>query len=86
MQAIGIEKGKPFSPDAKTKAMLEKDARIGGAIGRVNTFEPPATYYYPDRKWQGIPGGLPLPSPATGSCRSMPGTMFTTWPPAIRPP
>jgi hypothetical protein len=58
MQAIGIEKGKSFNPDAKTKAMLDEAARIGGAMARANTYEPPATYYYPDRKWQGTPGGL----------------------------
>ena len=38
MQAIGIEKGKPFEPDEKTKALLSEAARIGGAIARANTF------------------------------------------------
>ena len=37
MQAIGIEKGKPFSPDDKTKALLQEAARLGGAIARANT-------------------------------------------------
>jgi hypothetical protein len=58
MQAIGIEKGKPFNPDAKIKAILEEAARIGGAIARANTFEATVPYYYPDRKWQGIGNGL----------------------------
>ncbi|MDN3275328.1 DUF1254 domain-containing protein [Frankia sp. RB7] len=59
MQAIGIEKGKPFTPDDKTKALLSEAARIGGAIARANTYDDPATvYYYPSRKWQQMQGGL----------------------------
>jgi hypothetical protein len=59
MQAIGIEKGKPFSPDEKTKGLLSEAARIGGAIARANTYDDPATvYYYPNRKWQQMQGGL----------------------------
>ena len=38
MQAIGIEKGKPFNPDEKTKALLSEAARLGGAIARANTY------------------------------------------------
>jgi hypothetical protein len=30
MQAIGIEKGKPFKPDAKTRKLLVEAARVGG--------------------------------------------------------
>jgi hypothetical protein len=57
MRAIGIEKGKAFDPDEKTKALLAEAARVGGAIARANTFgPPPGGYYYPDRKWQGISG------------------------------
>src|SRR5262249_17988745 len=57
MRALGIEKGKPFEPDEKTKAILSEAARIGGAIGRANTYgPPPGGYYYPDRKWQGVSG------------------------------
>ncbi|HMO30824.1 DUF1254 domain-containing protein [Enterovirga sp.] len=59
MQAIGIEKGKPFNPDARTKALLSEAARIGGAIARANTYSDPTTVpYYPSRKWQGIPVGM----------------------------
>jgi hypothetical protein len=45
MRAIGIEKGKPFAPDEKTKALLDEAARIGGAIARAATYVPsmPAT-------------------------------------------
>lgn len=60
MQAIGIEKGKPFSPDEKTRALLSEAARIGGAIARANTYANPATVcFYPNRKWQDASGGLP---------------------------
>jgi hypothetical protein len=59
MQAIGIEKGKPFKPDDKTKALLSEAARVGGAMARANTYaSPSAGTYYPDRKWQGIPDGM----------------------------
>ncbi len=59
MQAIGIEKGKPFAPDEKMKALLTEAARIGGALARANTYADPATvYYYPNRKWQQMQGGL----------------------------
>ncbi len=60
MQAIGIEKGKPFAPDAQTKALLSEAARLGGAMARANTYDSssPDVYYYSDRKWQGIPGGM----------------------------
>jgi len=58
MRAIGIEKGKPFNPDEKTKGLLSEAARIGGAIARANTYgPPPGGYYYPNRKWQGVSGG-----------------------------
>ncbi|MBY2968115.1 DUF1254 domain-containing protein [Rhizobium leguminosarum] len=60
MQAIGIEKGKPFSPDGKMKDILSKAAQLGGAMARANTFasDAPNVFYYPDRKWQGIPEGM----------------------------
>ena len=39
MQAIGIEKGKAFKPDEKTKALLSEAARLGGAMARANTYD-----------------------------------------------
>src|SRR5262249_10012539 len=49
MQAIGIEKGKRFQPDAKARARLAEAARIGGAMARANTYASQATdvFYYP---------------------------------------
>lgn len=56
MQAIGIEKGKPFKPDTKTRKLFTEAARVGGAMARANTYASQAdeVFYYPDRKWQGI--------------------------------
>ena len=60
MQAIGIEKGQPFQPDAKTRTLLAEAARLGGAIARANTYasSAPNVFYYPDRKWQGVLEGM----------------------------
>ena len=60
MQAVGIEKGTPFTPDDSTKAVLDQAARLGGAMARVNTYasSAPDVYFYADRKWQGAPAGL----------------------------
>ena len=60
MQAIGIEKGTPFNPEDKTKAVLGEAARLGGAMARVNTYasSAPDVYFYPDRKWQGALAGV----------------------------
>jgi hypothetical protein len=37
---------------------MAEAARIGGAIARAITYAPLEVYYYPDRKWQGIPDGM----------------------------
>jgi hypothetical protein len=60
MQAIGIEKGKPFNPNERTKALLTEAATIGSAIARANTFASasPEVFFYPDRKWQGAQAGM----------------------------
>ena len=57
MQAIGIEKGKPFKPDDATKALLCEAARLGVAMARANPYAPASSgaFFYPDRKWQGVP-------------------------------
>ena len=60
MQAIGIEKGKPFSPDAKTRELLSAAAKTGSAMARANSYASPDrdTYFYEDRKWQYV-GEMP---------------------------
>jgi hypothetical protein len=56
MQSIGIEKGKKFNPDKKTRALLADAARTGAAMARANCYasNDPGTYYYADRYWQGV--------------------------------
>ena len=39
LKPLGIEKGKPFKPDARQRAILEDAARIGDAMGRTMLFE-----------------------------------------------
>ena len=60
MQAIGIAKGQPFTPDATTRTLLSEAARLGGAMARANTYasSAPGVFYYPDRKWQGVLEGM----------------------------
>ena len=50
LAAIGIVKGKPFSPDARTKRVLADAATVGSATARAILFKPrdPAAYLYPD--------------------------------------
>lgn len=54
LAAIGIEKGKPFSPDADRKALLDDAARFAAGIARTNSFDSddPARLVYPDRRWE----------------------------------
>lgn len=51
---LGIEKGKPFNPDARMKAILEKAAIKGNAIMRVQSFADrrPERIVWTDRKWE----------------------------------
>jgi hypothetical protein len=52
--ALGIEKGKPFSPDARMKEILEKAAKIANGQMRVQSFadRSPDRLAWPDRKWE----------------------------------
>jgi hypothetical protein len=54
LASIGIEKGKSFKPDTKTKQLLAEAARAGAAIARANTFasRDPMAQVYPDRRWE----------------------------------
>jgi hypothetical protein len=54
-KALGIEQGKPFQPDEKTKAILEAAAQTAWRMAVLETQNLPM--YYPDRHWQ-----KPLPS------------------------
>ena len=52
--AIGIEKGKPFAPDARMKKILEDAANIGAVTARAIAFRmrEPNAYFYPGRPWR----------------------------------
>lgn len=54
LASIGIEKGKPFNPDADRKALLEEAVRLASAMARANTYaaSDPARLIYPDRQWE----------------------------------
>jgi hypothetical protein len=54
LASIGIQKGKLFAPDAKTKPLLAEAARAGAAMARANTFasRDPTAQVYPDRRWE----------------------------------
>ena len=55
--AIGIEKGKPFEPDARMRAILEDAIKIGNAAARSIVWYPRdevtlgGVHIYSDRKW-----------------------------------
>lgn len=57
LRSLGIEKGKPFEPDARMKRILEDGASMGEEIARVVDFEKPFEtadnkYYRKDAHWQ----------------------------------
>ena len=55
LAAIGIVRGQPFEPDARTRAILDRAARTGYKMSRVIGFEPVvggrSFRLYPDRRW-----------------------------------
>jgi hypothetical protein len=60
LASIGIEKGKPFAPDARMKKILTEAAGVGNATARALTFRPrdKAAYFYPNSAWfTPMPGG-----------------------------
>jgi hypothetical protein len=56
LEALGIEKGKPFAPDAGMKAVLEKAARVGRDQLLVSAFASDRAdrFAWPDRKWEWV--------------------------------
>ena len=54
LAALGIEKGKPFAPDARMKGILEKAAKIANAQMRVESMADrrPDRIVWADRKWE----------------------------------
>lgn len=51
--AIGIEKGKPFTPDARLKKILTEAAAVGDATARSVTYQSriKEAYFYPNSAW-----------------------------------
>lgn len=49
LKPLGIEKGKPFKPDARQRGILDDAARIGDAMGRVMLFDGPERSAIPMR-------------------------------------
>ena len=51
--AIGIEKGKPFAPDARLKKILTEAAAVGDATARTLTYQTRIkdAYFYPNSAW-----------------------------------
>jgi hypothetical protein len=51
--AIGIEKGKPFTPDARLKKILTEAAAVGDATARTITYRTRIkdAYFYPNSAW-----------------------------------
>ena len=54
LAALGIEQGKPFAPDARLKAILERAAKAGRAQMLVAGFgsSRPDRFVWTDRKWE----------------------------------
>ncbi|MBP3960184.1 DUF1254 domain-containing protein [Gemmata sp. G18] len=54
LSALGIEKGKPFAPDARMKAILERAAKAGRNQMLVSAFDSARTdkLAWKDRKWE----------------------------------
>ncbi len=60
LASIGIEKGKPFAPDARMKTILTDAAAVGNATARALVFatRDPAAYLFEDSAWKtGFIGG-----------------------------
>jgi hypothetical protein len=53
LAAIGIEKGKPFAPDARMKKILTEAVAVGNATARAIVFKSRQkdAYYYPNSAW-----------------------------------
>jgi hypothetical protein len=54
LKFLGIEKGKPFNPDARQKAILEEACLVGEAMAQANSFESrfPGVRYRDDADWE----------------------------------
>ena len=55
--ALGIVKGKPFAPDARTKKIMTDALALANATSRTLFLDPrdPSWYYYPKSAWLELP-------------------------------
>lgn len=54
LKPLGIEKGKPFAPDARQTEILKEAAFVGEAMARANAYKKrfDAAQVWPDRQWE----------------------------------
>jgi len=62
--SIGVEKGKPFAPDARMKKILTEAAFVGDATARTLTYQSriPEAFYYSNSTWRQWLGGYKFES------------------------
>ena len=68
LSSLGIVKGQPFTPDDRSKKILDEAARTAAKMARVVAIAPPANgaapKYYPDRQYLNVfPGNADFTSP-----------------------
>ena len=53
LAGIGIEKGRPFAPDSRMRAILEEAVAVGNATARAISFRTrdPRAFFYEDSAW-----------------------------------
>lgn len=56
LRQLGIEKGKPFEPDERMRALLERASATGELMAQANAFAKrfPGSIYWPDRHWDHV--------------------------------
>ncbi len=56
LKPLGIEKGKPFAPDARQKRLLEEGARLGHAMAQTTSFDSrlAGSRAYPGKNWMNV--------------------------------
>jgi hypothetical protein len=78
LKPLGIEKGKPFKPDARQTKILTEAALVGEAMAKANTFERhfAGMMYRPDSHWHTRLRSMPtIPMPfGTYSINAPPGS------------
>jgi len=55
LRSLGIEKGKPFQPDARMKKLLTEATLVGEAMAKVNDYEKrdmPSAHYADGSEWE----------------------------------